>query len=121
MKIFLLLLTLNCLASCINNSKPSEPVTVEAPVPDINKTDKSDSTYLKIGMLKKGYELSILDKYLKTDNTDSIDQFITANSSIINKQKIVLQEVDSDSDGVAKLLPILRKNRIFRFTKETTQ
>ena len=118
MKIFLILLVFIGLASCTNGPEPAKPVTVEVPDSDINTVDKNDSTYLRIGVIEQGYELSILDKHLKTDNTDSVDQFITDNSRSLNKQKIILQGVDTSK--FAKLLPILRKHNIFKFRRETT-
>lgn len=116
MKLLLVLLGMFSLNSCINKYEPAKNVVVT--VIDNNKIDKGDLSYLRVTMLTQGYELSILDKYLKTDNIESVDQFMNDNIDIINSEKIAVRGFKAKSDQLQKLTPVLKKYKIEKFRIE---
>lgn len=96
-----------------------EPAEIQAISPSLSRpgrVDPSDSTFLRIRVNADHYEISLLDKFKKTDHPDTLGSFITANEAYIDKNKIVL--AGKDSSDFSRISPVLKKHGFFKVRAE---
>lgn len=104
-----------CFVSCsLLDTKPSETVIYTAPSSGATSMDLADAAYLRIRILPAGYEVSLLDKFLKTDYLNAVDSFISINKALIDSSKVILVSSNDSLASFQKIRPILMKYNIDR-------
>ena len=113
--IILIIVLTACIAffKVITASK-STPVVFNAPASNLTKVDITDSSFLRITLLTDKYRISLFEKSITTNQLDSVGNFITANKTQINKDKIVVIGNEKMKDFQSVVL-LLKNNGVERF------
>jgi hypothetical protein len=116
MKGFTLLFIATTLFSCdlIVKQKPSETVTVYAPVSKSSEKDPLDSSYLRIRIIDDQFKVSLFEKLVTTNRIDAVDSFINANKDLINHKKVSVISPDT-LQLFQQLRPVLMKHDLQNF------
>lgn len=90
------------LTSCdlVTHQKAGEVVEVYAPETKPN-FETNDSSYLKLKIMGEKFEANFLKNITKLDNISSLDTFLQKNAALIDREKIVLTNLDTTAENKA--------------------
>ena len=81
---------------------------------------ETDSSYLNIAILEKGYKVEFLNQVTELADTTSLNRYLSDNRDRINPDKILLDiPAKLPNESFNTLLDVLRKQELFRFRMVT--
>lgn len=94
--------------------KTPSVLVFDAPISKTRIISSLDQSFLKIKLLPDKYEVSLLERSLKTDQLDSVESFINTNEGQISKGKIAIIG-NEKMDEFQAICSILKKHGITKF------
>jgi hypothetical protein len=81
---------------------------------------ESDSSYLNIAILEKGYKVEFLNQVTELADTTSLNRYLSDNRDRINPDKVLIDiPANLPNESFNPLLDVLRKQQLFRFRMVT--
>jgi hypothetical protein len=99
-------------AACkFQQAKETEVVT---PVSE-SSTPINDSTYLSVTVLDSAFELKVLNKAATVRDAAGVNDFITANKSVIDANKIMIHTGSNPFEKYKPVIEVMSKNGYSKF------
>lgn len=95
-------------------TKKPEPLVINAPMSEPSPIGGLDQSFLKIKLLQNKYEVSLFAKTITTGQLDSIEDFISKNENLLDRDKVAVVG-NQEMKEFHAINSLLKKKGITRF------